>query len=46
MKTRTNFLLSLLLSGAAGMTGAYAQKPQLAVQGEGLRFSPSKGYPP
>jgi formylglycine-generating enzyme required for sulfatase activity len=31
MKTTTNFLLSLLLAGAAGVTGAYAQKPQLAV---------------
>jgi formylglycine-generating enzyme required for sulfatase activity len=32
MKTRSNFLLSLLLAGAAGVTGAYAQtKPSLAV---------------
>ncbi|MDR3187914.1 MAG: formylglycine-generating enzyme family protein [Prevotellaceae bacterium] len=42
MKTRTNFLLSLLLSGAAGVTGAYAQKPQLAVLVVGME-TPAKG---
>jgi hypothetical protein len=42
MKTTTNFLLSLLLAGAAGVTGAYAQKPQLAVLVVGME-TPAKG---